>query len=606
MTFEKLGLSEPVMRGVRAAGYLVPTEIQALAIPAALSGGDVIGRAKTGSGKTAAFVLPVLDRLIANGSRKPNGVRALVLTPTRELAQQVADATQTYARHLKLRGDAMYGGVSIEPQFKRLRPGLDILAATPGRLLDHIERGSVDLSQCEVLIVDEADRMFDMGFINDVKRIISKLPRQRQTMLFSATMSKEVRTLTASIMNKPLFVEVGVEGNPAESVRQHFFSVQKAAKYDFLHHLLTEEKEMDSVLVFSRTKHGANKIAKRLSRSGIVVGVLHSDRSQSQRQQALDGFRQGRLRVLIATDIAARGIDVRGISHVINFDTPNFAEDYVHRIGRTGRADATGDAITFVASDERDHLRRIERFVGRRYDVQACPHFVAQPDLEPAHQERTPREYGNRNGQFGRGDRQDRPQQKRRESDSRAYGVDTDRKPGDRKNGGDRTYNRDRKFDTERPSNGDRKFAGERPFNGERKTSGERPFNSDRKNGGDRTFNRDRKFAGERPFNGDRKTSGERPFNGERKTGGERPFNGERKTSGERSFTADAPREAKNGKVPERYFASNAAPQGEKKRPAPHRKKGGPSLKAKKRGTTVPRSFDGERKSDSRRRDPRF
>jgi superfamily II DNA/RNA helicase len=304
--------------------------------------------------------------------------------------------------------------------------------------------------------------------------------------------------------------------------------------------------------------------------------------------------------VLIATDIAARGIDVRGISHVINFDTPNFAEDYVHRIGRTGRADATGDAITFVASDERDHLRRIERFVGQRYNVQACPHFVAQPEPEFVHQERTPREYGKRNGQSGRGDRQERPQQKRRESDSRAYGVDTDRQAGDRRDGGDRPFNRDRKFSGDRPFNGERKLAGDRPFNGERKATGDRPFNGERKAAGDRPFNGERKPAGDRPFNGERKSAGDRPFNGERKPTGDRPFRGER------SSNADAPREGKNGKAPERYFASNAAPQGEKKRTAPHRKKAGASLKAKKRGTTVPRSFDGERKSDGRRRDPRF
>lgn len=412
MTFEKLGLSEPVMRGVRAAGYTVPTEIQALAIPPALSGGDVIGRAKTGSGKTAAFILPTIDRLLAGGSRKPHGVRALVLTPTRELAQQVADATYGYAKHLKMRAEAMYGGVSIEPQLKRMRHGLDILAATPGRLLDHIERGSVDLSQCEVLIVDEADRMFDMGFIHDVKRIIAKLPKQRQTMLFSATMSKEVRTLTASIMRNPAFVEVGIEGNPAESVRQHFYSVQKQEKFDFLRHLLSEDA-MESVLVFSRTKHGANKILRRLSRAGIVAGVLHSDRSQNQRQQALEGFRKGRLRVLIATDIAARGIDVRGISHVINFDTPNFAEDYLHRIGRTGRAADTGDAITFVAHDEKDQLRRIERFVGRKYTVMACPPFARE--VLPAVREEQPRNDRKRNGALAGNQRGTRPVRKRTE-----------------------------------------------------------------------------------------------------------------------------------------------------------------------------------------------
>jgi ATP-dependent RNA helicase RhlE len=600
MTFEKLGLSESVLRGVRAVGYTIPTEIQALAIPPALTGRDVIGRAKTGSGKTAAFVLPTLDRLIASGERKPNGVRALVLTPTRELAQQVADATRTYSSSLRIRGDAMYGGVSIEPQFKRLRPGLDILAATPGRLLDHIERGSVDLSQCEVLIVDEADRMFDMGFINDVKRIISKLPRKRQTMLFSATMSKEVRTLTASIMNDPVFVEIGKEGNPAESVRQHFYSVQKASKYDFLHHLLTQE-EMQSVLVFSRTKHGANKIAHRLQRSGIVAGVIHSDRSQSQRQQALDGFRQGRLRVLIATDIAARGIDVVGISHVINFDTPNFAEDYVHRIGRTGRADATGDAITFVASDEKDHLRRIERFVGQRYNVSACPPFEVQPEPVIVRTERDYHDSGNRNGGGQRRDRQERPSQNRRDGapsrdrtfqnpalEDNRYFASNDKSRGEH---GSSTG--------ERRFNGERKSGGDRPFNGERKSGGDRPFSGERKSGGDRPFSGERKSGGDRPFNGERKSGGARPFNGERKSGGDRPFNGVR------NFSADAPRGGSEGKTSERYFGTGDAPRGEKKRPAPHRRKGsGPSLKAKKRGTTVPRSFDGQ--TDDRRRDPRF
>ncbi len=551
MTFEKLGLSEPVMRGVRAAGYLVPTEIQALAIPLALHGGDVIGRAKTGSGKTAAFVLPTLDRLLAGGERKPNGVRALVLTPTRELAQQVADATSTYSRHLKLRGDAMYGGVSIEPQFKRLRNGIDILAATPGRLIDHIERGTVDLSHCEVLIVDEADRMFDMGFINDVKRIIARLPKNRQTMLFSATMSKEVRTLTASIMHAPEYVECGVEGKPAESVHQQFYSVQKAEKLDFLHHLL-DGNEMESVLVFSRTKHGANKIAKRLARAGIVTGVLHSDRSQSQRQQALDGFRQGRLRVLIATDIAARGIDVAGISHVINFDTPNFAEDYVHRIGRTGRADATGEAITFVASDEKDQLRRIERFVGRRYDVNATPAFERRPDLAAA--ERTPlrsehvsRDNGKRNGGAPR---QERAMQNQRDGSSRDRGFMSDRKSG-----------------------------------------GDRVFNGDRKSGNDRVF------TGDRPFNGDRKSGNDRGFTGDR------PFNGDRKSGG------DASRKGKSGAAPERYFASGEAQQGGKKRPAPHRQKstGNPVFKTKsKNGGNGRQKFDGDRAGDGRRRDPRF
>jgi ATP-dependent RNA helicase RhlE len=389
MSFNTLGLSNPLIRAIEAAGYETPTEIQAQAIPPAIKGSDLIGRAKTGSGKTAAFILPTLDRL-EGGKRPGRGVvRALVLTPTRELAQQVADAARVYGRFTKLSSDAMYGGVSIDPQFKRLNRGIDILAATPGRLIDHLERGSVDLSQCEVLIVDEADRMFDMGFINDVKRIIARIPKNRQTLMFSATMSAEVRRLSADIMHDPVLVEVGVEGNPAESVRQQFYSIEKSGKIDLLYHLINDQK-MQSVLVFSRTKHGADKIAKRLGRSGIGTGVIHSNRSQSQRLSALSGFRNGQYRVLVATDIAARGIDVVGISHVINFDTPTFAEDYVHRIGRTGRADATGDAITFVARDERDHLRKIERFVGRRYQVDVAPKAGPMPeDVAPA-----PRSHG--------------------------------------------------------------------------------------------------------------------------------------------------------------------------------------------------------------------
>ncbi|PLX32999.1 MAG: RNA helicase [Ignavibacteria bacterium] len=411
MQFEDLGLSSAVLRAVSAAGYKTPTEIQALAIPPAISGGDVIGRAKTGSGKTAAFVLPILDRL--EGGRRPSrgAVRALVLTPTRELAQQVADAARKYSRYLKLSSDAFYGGVSIEPQLKRMRRGVDILAATPGRLLDHMERGSIDLSRCEVLIVDEADRMFDMGFIKDVRRIIKAVSKQRQTMLFSATMSKDVQRLTADIMNDPKLVEVGIEGNPAESVRQQFISVPKHGKLDLLFHLINENK-MESVLVFSRTKHGADKIAKRLMRSGIGTGVLHSNRSQSQRLRALSGFRNGEQRVLVATDIAARGIDVVGISHVINFDTPTFAEDYVHRIGRTGRADATGDAITFVSSEEKAYLRRIESFVGKRYFVEAGPAVSAAP-MTDAPVEKSFKDSGSpkRNG---RNDKRSAPKSKQR------------------------------------------------------------------------------------------------------------------------------------------------------------------------------------------------
>jgi ATP-dependent RNA helicase RhlE len=375
MSFEQLGLSEPLLRAVQAAGYETPSEIQDLAIPPILSGSDVLGRAKTGSGKTAAFILPILDRLCSSSvpdkhaARKRRGrVRALVLAPTRELAQQIHDSTRKYGRFINLRSDAQYGGVSIEPQIDRLRHGLDILTATPGRLLDHLQRGTVDLSACEVLIVDEADRMFDMGFMPDVKRIIAQLPTQRQTLLFSATINDDVRKLTALIMHDPVRIEIGIERSPVESVRQRFVAVEKEDKTALLFDLL-EGSDMESVLVFSRTKYGADKISKRLGHSGIASAVLHANRSQNQRLNALDDFKRGRVRVLIATDIAARGIDVQGISHVINYDTPTYAEDYIHRIGRTGRAEATGDAITFVARDERIMLKRIESFTGLRFSL---------------------------------------------------------------------------------------------------------------------------------------------------------------------------------------------------------------------------------------------
>ncbi len=378
MSFQSLGLSEPLLRAVQAAGYETPSEIQALAIPPVLSGSDVLGRAKTGSGKTAAFVLPILDRLMQSGSlnqfqgRARRGkVRALVLAPTRELAQQINESTRKYGRFLQIRCDAHYGGVSIEPQIDRLRNGMDVLAATPGRLLDHLVRGSVDLSACEVLIVDEADRMFDMGFITDVKRIISHIPKERQTLLFSATINDDVRKLAAVIMHDPVKIEVGIERSPVDSVRQQFLAVEKDEKFGLLSDLLGQ-KEMESVLVFSRTKHGADKISKRLGTDGVTSAVLHANRSQSQRLKALDDFRRGRVRILIATDIAARGIDVVGISHVINFDTPTYAEDYIHRIGRTGRAEATGDAITFVSREERIMLKRIESFTGMRFHLETA------------------------------------------------------------------------------------------------------------------------------------------------------------------------------------------------------------------------------------------
>jgi ATP-dependent RNA helicase RhlE len=380
MGFTTFGLSDHVMKGIRAAGYTTPTPIQSLAIKPALEGRDIIGCAQTGTGKTAAFVLPLLHRLAsANSSgKREHHVRALVITPTRELAQQVHDAVVNYGRFLALRTVSVYGGVSMENQIKLLRRGADVVIATPGRLLDHMQRRTVDLSKVQILVLDEADRMLDMGFINDVKKIIAAVPKERQTMLFSATISGDIKDLAARILRDPQMVEAGERRNPVETITQHFYSASPDTKMDLLFHAFEAEK-MESVLVFSRTKHGADKICRRLERKGVKAIAIHSNRTQSQRQRALDGFRQGQFRVLVATDIAARGIDVDGISHVINFDIPQYAEDYIHRIGRTGRAGATGDAITFVARDDQQHLRGIEKFIGKKFPVKTYPGFTPPP-----------------------------------------------------------------------------------------------------------------------------------------------------------------------------------------------------------------------------------
>jgi ATP-dependent RNA helicase RhlE len=388
MPFKSLGLSDPLVRGILATGYTAPTEIQSQAIPAAIEGRDVIGCAQTGTGKTAAFVLPILNRLSHEHASKKKAVKSLILTPTRELAVQIEQAIVGYGRFTHLHTLAVYGGVSIQNQLSTLRRGVDIVVATPGRLMDHMRRRSIDLSNIEVLVIDEADRMFDMGFINDVRKIVAALPQKRQTMLFSATISPEVKSLASGILKSPKMIQIGQQRNPIETITQHIYPVQKELKIDLLVHML-RDGQMYSVLVFSRTKHGADKISRRLERAGIQSIAIHSGRTQGQRQRAMDGFKSGQYRVMVATDIAARGIDVEGISHVINFDVPAFAEDYIHRIGRTGRAEATGDAITFVSRDEEKYLHQIEKFIGRRFQMERCPGFArTQPALTPQH---TPR-----------------------------------------------------------------------------------------------------------------------------------------------------------------------------------------------------------------------
>jgi ATP-dependent RNA helicase RhlE len=380
MPFKTFGLTDPLVQGILATGYIAPTEIQSQAIPAVIEGRDVIGCAQTGTGKTAAFVLPILDRLSHERPGRKRAVRSLILTPTRELAVQIERSILGYGRFTDLKGLSVYGGVSINNQIAALRKGVDIVVATPGRLMDHMQRRTIDLRHVEVLVLDEADRMLDMGFINDVRKIVSKVPTKRQTLLFSATISPEIETLAADMLKSPKVIQIGRPRNPIETITQHFYAVEKALKMDLLLHMI-EDWRMFSVLVFSRTKHGADKISRRLTRAGIVAVAIHSNRTQNQRQAALDGFRSGKYQVMVATDIAARGIDVEGISHVINYDVPTHAEDYVHRIGRTGRAAATGDAITFVSSEEQKYLREVGKFIGRKLQPEKCKGFIStKPD----------------------------------------------------------------------------------------------------------------------------------------------------------------------------------------------------------------------------------
>ncbi len=385
MPFKKMGLADPLVQGILATGYTAPTEIQSQAIPAILDGKDIIGCAQTGTGKTAAFVLPILNRLeMAPQKTKNKKTLALVVTPTRELAVQIEKAVRGYGRFMKLKTIAVYGGTNIESQIRFLRRGVDVIVATPGRLLDHIQRRTVNLSAVEVLVLDEADRMLDMGFIKDIRKIVKELPDKRQTLLFSATMPNEVKKLTKSIQKSPRMIQIGLQHNPIETITQHIYAVEKVMKMDLLLHMI-EDWRMFSVLVFSRTKHGADKITRRLKRAGVVAVSIHSGRTQNQRQRALDGFRSGRYQVMVATDIAARGLDVEGISHVINYDVPTHAEDYVHRIGRTGRATATGDAITFVSREEEKYLREISKFIERKLTAQKCKGFayLKSPTTEP-------------------------------------------------------------------------------------------------------------------------------------------------------------------------------------------------------------------------------
>jgi ATP-dependent RNA helicase RhlE len=411
MSFSKLGLADELVRAVADAGYTTPTPIQSQAIPAVLAGGDLLAGAQTGTGKTAGFTLPILHRLHTNkvpgnaNGTKP--LRALILTPTRELAAQVEESVRTYGKHLKLNSLAMFGGVGINPQIAALRRGIDILVATPGRLLDHVGQKTIDLSRVEILVLDEADRMLDMGFIHDIKRILALLPKTvnhapRQNLLFSATFSEDIKALADGLLNKPAMIEVARRNSTVEIIAQKVHPVDRDKKRELLTHLIKTHNWFQ-VLVFTRTKHGANRLAEQLDKDGISAMAIHGNKSQGARTKALSEFKANKLQVLVATDIAARGIDIDQLPHVVNYDLPNVPEDYVHRIGRTGRAGATGEAVSLVCVDERGLLRDIERLIKRELPEEVIAGFVPDPNAKAQPiQLRSPGHQGQGRGQQAR------------------------------------------------------------------------------------------------------------------------------------------------------------------------------------------------------------
>jgi ATP-dependent RNA helicase RhlE len=383
MTFEELNLAPAILKAVLEQGYDTPTPIQAQAIPSVLAGKDLLGGAQTGTGKTAAFTLPLLQRLSTEprvvNRRGVNAIRALIMTPTRELAAQVEESVRVYGKYLDLTSMVMFGGVGMGAQIDKLRRGVDILVATPGRLLDHAGQGTLDLAQVQILVLDEADRMLDMGFIHDIKKVLALVPKQKQALLFSATFSDEIRELANGLLRDPLHIQVTPRNTTVQRITQTIHPVGRGKKKALLTHIINEHN-WSQVLVFTRTKFGANNVAEHLTKNGIEALALHGNKSQTARTQALQGFKDGTIRALVATDIAARGIDIDELPHVVNYEIPNVSEDYVHRIGRTGRAGNSGEAVSLVCLDEEGFMQDIERFTKQNIDVVVVPGFEAEPD----------------------------------------------------------------------------------------------------------------------------------------------------------------------------------------------------------------------------------
>ena len=423
MTFETLGLSAELLRAVSEQGYTEPTPVQSKAIPAILEGKDVMAGAQTGTGKTAGFTLPLLQRLSENpntSARRP--IRALVLTPTRELAAQVGESIEIYGRHLPLRSTVIFGGVKINPQKDKLRQGVDILIATPGRLLDHISQRTVDLSQVEILVLDEADRMLDMGFVNDIRKLLALMPANgvRQNLLFSATFSREIKQLADRLLDHPELIEVARCKTTAERIAQVVHPVDKRRKRELLSHMIGSQN-WRQVLVFTRTKHGANRLAQQLERDGLSAAAIHGNKTQGARTRALAEFKSGAVRVLVATDIAARGLDIDQLPHVVNFELPNVSEDYVHRIGRTGRAGMEGEAVSLVCVDEHKMLRDIEKLLQRKIPSVTLEGYEPDPSIraEPIQNGRNGGGRSQPRNQSGRR-KQGNPQSKQRNWQSRS------------------------------------------------------------------------------------------------------------------------------------------------------------------------------------------
>lgn len=408
MTFQNLGLATELLRAVTDQGYTTATPIQQQAIPQVLQGKDIFASAQTGTGKTASFTLPLLQRLSATSPRRGyRAPRALILTPTRELAVQVSESVNTYGKYLRLQPAVVYGGVSINPQIQALKRGVDIVVATPGRLLDHLNQKTVDLSQIEILVLDECDRMLDMGFIHDIRKVLAKLPDSRQTLMFSATFSKSIRKLASTLLQDPVQIEVAPRNTAAEQVEQIVHPVDRDRKRELLSYLIGFNN-WEQVLVFTRTKHGANRLADQLAKDGLKTAAIHGNKSQAARTRALKDFKQGKVRVLVATDVASRGLDIDQLPYVVNFELPNVPEDYVHRIGRTGRAGNEGRAISLVSHDENALLRGIEQLLNRRLDrdtIQGYEPTAAkrtEADQPPKPQRAKQRRSGQRSSSQGR------------------------------------------------------------------------------------------------------------------------------------------------------------------------------------------------------------